>query len=74
MKENTSWNNLDNYLQWLYGALEHLKHSKFVYDKKGRKLYYNKAYWEFRFKMEIKRVERVVLLQHRIDDELQMAG
>lgn len=70
---NTSWNNIDNYLRWLYGALEHLKQSKFVYDKKGRKLYYNKAYWEFRFKMEIKRVERMIALQLRIEGENEMA-
>lgn len=70
---NTSWNNLDNYLQWLHDALEHLKHSKFVYDKKGRKLYYNKAYWEYRFKMEIQRVEHIIILQHRIEDECGMA-
>jgi hypothetical protein len=61
-----TWENLDGYLRWLHTALEHLKHSRFVYDKKGSRLFYNKPYWEFRFKVEIKRIERMLELEQRI--------
>jgi len=70
MAENKkNWNNTDGYLRWLHRAYAHLKRSKFVYDKKQRRLYYNKPYWEWRFKMEIKRIERRLLLEQRVNAE-----
>ncbi len=60
------WSGNDAYLRWLYRALGHLKTSKFVYDKKQRRLYYNKPYWEWRFKLEIERVEHQLQLEQRI--------
>ncbi len=54
------WKDSESYLQWLYTAYEQFNVAKFVYDKKGIKLFYNKAYWNRRFKMEIKRVEEEV--------------
>lgn len=54
------WNEATNYLQWLYTAYEQFKASKFVYDKKGTKLFYNKAYWDRQFKEEIEAMESIV--------------
>jgi len=54
------WKETINYLQWLYAAYEQFKTSKYVYDKKGTKLFYNKPYWTRRFKDEIDRVEEIV--------------
>jgi len=54
------WNETIDYLQWLYTAYEQFKASKYVYDKKGTKLFYNKPYWTRRFKDEIDRVEEIV--------------
>jgi len=68
-KDFNPWDNLDDYLNWLNSAYELLKQSTFVYDKKQRRRYYNKAYWEYRFKMEIKRIERMLLLEKRINAE-----
>lgn len=54
------WNEATNYLQWLYMAYEQFKTAKYVYDKKGTKLFYNKAYWDRRFKDEIESMESIV--------------
>lgn len=51
------WKDTERYLQWLYTAYEQFKAAKFVYDKKGTKLFYNKPYWDRRFKREIEKVE-----------------
>jgi hypothetical protein len=60
------WNDTEDYLQWLYDAREHLRNSKFVYDKKRRRIFYNKQYWLYRFQLEIKRIEDKVLLERRL--------
>jgi hypothetical protein len=52
------WNDETGYLQWLYLAYEQFKTAKYVYDKKGTYLFYNKPYWDRRFKMEIERMEQ----------------
>jgi hypothetical protein len=67
------WNNLNGYLQWLRDAYEFLKISDYVYDKREKRRYYNKPYWEFRFKMEIKRIERMLVLEQRIKMECEGA-
>ncbi|HSY77540.1 MAG TPA: hypothetical protein VK890_11820 [Bacteroidia bacterium] len=54
------WKDSESYLQWLYTAHEQFTAAKFVYDKKGTKLFYNKPYWNRRFKLEIERIEEEV--------------
>ena len=75
MKEQTTtmntWNTLEEYLHWLHEAQELLKTSRYVYDKREKRRYYNKPYWEFRFKMEIKRIERMLVLEQRIKMECE---
>lgn len=56
----------EEYLRWLYEACEQFKNAKFVYDKKGTRIFYNKPYWSRRFKMEIKRVEHQVMIEERL--------
>ncbi len=54
------WNNATDYLQWLYTAYEQFNASKYVYDKKRTKIFYNKPYWNRRFKKEIEQMECIV--------------
>lgn len=66
------WNDNESYLQWLKTAYEEFKQAKFVYDKKGTRIFYTKPYWDRRFKLEIKRMEELVALEHKL--ELAMAA
>ena len=63
------WNDNEGYLQWLRNAYEHLKQSKYVYDRKRKRIFYNKPYWLQRFKLEIERVESRVEVEKRMDKE-----
>ena len=54
------WDNLHNYLKWLQEARQLLIQSKWIYDEKMQKAYYNKPYWINRFRMEIERVQKAI--------------
>lgn len=64
------WNNNENYLEWLHKAYEQFKAAKFVYDKKRTRIFYNKPYWDRRFKLEIEKIENRAMLEKRLTEEL----
>ena len=63
------WNTAEDYLQWLNVAYEQFKNARFVYDKKGTRIFYNKPYWDRRFKTEIKRMEQHMEIEKRLNME-----
>ncbi|MGP8217051.1 MAG: hypothetical protein ACLQQ4_15895 [Bacteroidia bacterium] len=69
LNKNKAWNDTESYLQWLYKAYEQFKAARFVYDKKGTHIFYNKPYWSRRFKVEIERAELRKALEERLMEE-----
>ena len=68
------WNDAESYLQWLHIAYEQFKAARFVYDKKQTRIFYNKLYWDRRFKEEIKRMELAAEVQRRLKVECEEAA
>lgn len=66
------WNNAEDYLHWLYVAYEEFKNARFVY--KNTHIFYNKPYWDRRFKTEIKRMEQQMEIARRINMECERAA
>jgi hypothetical protein len=64
------WSTNESYLQWLQQAYEHLKNSKYVYDRRRKRIFYNKQYWLHRFKVEIQRVEHMMEAEVRLEKEI----
>jgi|GEM_PF-1993912 len=70
-KGGSGWG-VETYLQWLYAAYEEFRKARYIYKRSF--YFYNKLYWDRRFREEIARVERLAETERilRQDEELRI--